>query len=197
MTGRLVGAIPNLPAAGVVVPSRRVVLPVVPSPEPAAGVSPRWWSCFWGRRWSPTLRVHPAIRHRPPRPPEPGNSSIVTSVQDDLIVTPKPRAGSGWGDSNSTSPISSTRGQRAIGMATCRFDERSVTALVHRCPWFAHRLRTQHGPRGPVPSGRGRLRRSGPPRAGTGSAGRARQGRSSPWSSASLGSTIGPPVVGR
>ena len=39
-TGRLVGAIPNLPAAGVVVPSLRVVLPVVPSPEPAAGVSP-------------------------------------------------------------------------------------------------------------------------------------------------------------
>jgi hypothetical protein len=37
-------------------------------------------------------------------------------------------------------------------MAACRFDERSVTALVRRCPWFAHRLRTQHGPRGPVPS---------------------------------------------
>jgi hypothetical protein len=40
MTGRLVGAISNLPAAGVVIPSLRVVLPVVPSPEPAAGVSP-------------------------------------------------------------------------------------------------------------------------------------------------------------
>jgi hypothetical protein len=40
MTGRLVGAIPNLPAAGVVVPSLRVVLLVVPSPDPAAGVSP-------------------------------------------------------------------------------------------------------------------------------------------------------------
>jgi hypothetical protein len=39
MLGHLVGAIPNLPAAGVV-PSLRVVLPVVPSPEPAAGVSP-------------------------------------------------------------------------------------------------------------------------------------------------------------
>jgi hypothetical protein len=24
-------------------------------------------------------------------------------------------------------------------MAACPFDERSVTALVHRCPWFAHR----------------------------------------------------------
>jgi hypothetical protein len=41
MTGRLVGAIPNLPAAGVVVvPSLLAVLPVLPSPEPAAGVSP-------------------------------------------------------------------------------------------------------------------------------------------------------------
>jgi hypothetical protein len=40
MTGRLVGANPNLPAAGVVVPSLRVVLPVVPSPESPAGVSP-------------------------------------------------------------------------------------------------------------------------------------------------------------
>jgi hypothetical protein len=40
MTGRLVGAIPNLPAAGVVVPSLRVVLPVAPSPDPAAGVPP-------------------------------------------------------------------------------------------------------------------------------------------------------------
>jgi hypothetical protein len=40
MTGRMVGAIPNPPAAGVVVPSLRVVLPVAPSPEPPAGVSP-------------------------------------------------------------------------------------------------------------------------------------------------------------
>ena len=40
MMGRLVGAISNLPAAGVVVPSLRVVLPVPPSPGSAAGVSP-------------------------------------------------------------------------------------------------------------------------------------------------------------
>jgi hypothetical protein len=33
----------------------------------------------------------------------------------------------------------------------------------------------------PVPPGRGRLRRSGPPQPGTGAAGRARQGRSLPW----------------
>ena len=44
MMGHLVGAIPNLPAAGVVVVvvvlGLRVVLPVLPSPERAAGVSP-------------------------------------------------------------------------------------------------------------------------------------------------------------
>jgi hypothetical protein len=43
MMGRLVGAIPNLPAAGVVVVvvlGLRVVLPVLPSPGSAAGVSP-------------------------------------------------------------------------------------------------------------------------------------------------------------
>ena len=34
MPGRLVGAIPNLPAAGAVVPSLPVVLPVIPNPEP-------------------------------------------------------------------------------------------------------------------------------------------------------------------
>jgi hypothetical protein len=36
------------------------------------------------------------------------------------------------------------------------------------CPWFTRLLRTRHGPTGvPVPSGRGRLWRSGPPRSGT------------------------------
>jgi hypothetical protein len=34
MMGRLVGAIPSLPAAGVVAPSLRVVLVVIPNPEP-------------------------------------------------------------------------------------------------------------------------------------------------------------------
>jgi hypothetical protein len=40
MMGRVVGAIPSLPAAGMVVASLRVVLLVVPIPEPAAGASP-------------------------------------------------------------------------------------------------------------------------------------------------------------
>jgi hypothetical protein len=40
MTGRLVGAIPNLPAAGVVVPSLLAVLPVLPSPDPAVEAFP-------------------------------------------------------------------------------------------------------------------------------------------------------------
>ncbi len=34
MMGRLVGAIPSLPAAGVVAPSLRKVLVVIPNPEP-------------------------------------------------------------------------------------------------------------------------------------------------------------------
>jgi hypothetical protein len=52
----------------------------------------------------------------------------------------------GWGDSNSTPPVPSTPGQEAVDGATCGFDERSVTALVRRCPRFAIRLRTQCGP---------------------------------------------------
>ena len=32
-------------------------------------------------------------------------------------------------------------------MVACRFDQRWVTPLIHHCRWFAHRLRTQHGPR--------------------------------------------------
>jgi hypothetical protein len=38
MPACLAGVIPNLPAAGVVVPSLPVVLPVIPSPEPAVVV---------------------------------------------------------------------------------------------------------------------------------------------------------------
>jgi hypothetical protein len=34
-----------------------------------------------------------------------------------------------------------------MGRASCGFAERSVTALVRRCPRFTVRLRTQHGPR--------------------------------------------------
>jgi hypothetical protein len=40
MMGRVVGAIPNLPAAGMVVASLRLVQLVVASPEPAVGVGP-------------------------------------------------------------------------------------------------------------------------------------------------------------
>ena len=80
-------------------------------------------------------RARPVLSDPSPRGQEPGGLAAVR-----------------WGDSNSTSPISSARGQRALGRAACRFDECSVTALVHRCPWFANRLRTQHGPSGvPVP----------------------------------------------
>jgi hypothetical protein len=54
-----------------------------------------------------------------------------------------------WGDSNSTAAAFTVRGQEAVGGATCGFRERPVTASDRRCPWFACRLRTQHGPRGP------------------------------------------------
>jgi hypothetical protein len=63
--------------------------------------------------------------------------------------------GSGWGDSNSTLAVSSMRGQGAVGRRTCGFGECPVTALVRRCPRFAIRLRTQHGP---APLGHGWLR---------------------------------------
>jgi hypothetical protein len=64
-----------------------------------------------------------------------------------------------WGESNSTSPVSSVRGQEAVRGATCGFSERLVTlllAVIHGSPVGC---RPKHGPtRGvSVPSGRGRL----------------------------------------
>jgi hypothetical protein len=59
---------------------------------------------------------------------------------------------SGWGDSNSTSLLSTTRGQKAIGLDACGFHARSLAARVRCCPWFAVRMRTHHGPRGPIAS---------------------------------------------
>jgi len=71
-------------------------------------------------------------------------------------------------DSNSTAAVSYARGQEPVGSTTCGFGDQSVTARARCCPWFARRLRTQRGPAVvAVPSGRGRLRRSGPPRPGT------------------------------
>jgi hypothetical protein len=71
-------------------------------------------------------------------------------------------AAAGWGDSNSTSLSCVVRGQEALGLATCGYDQRVVTASVRCCPWFALRLRTQHGPR-PVADASGApvLRRQG------------------------------------
>jgi hypothetical protein len=88
----------------------------------------------------------------PPRPQDEARP------REPLIVgkSPEGPSAAGWGDSNSSSSVLSTAGQGTIGGETCRFDERSVTVDVRCCPWFARRLRTQYGPRGPVPSGRGR-----------------------------------------
>jgi len=55
-----------------------------------------------------------------------------------------------------------------------------VTARARWAPLPAGSACSHRVPAAPVPAGRGRLRRSGPPRSGTGSAGRARQDRSSP-----------------
>jgi hypothetical protein len=75
-----------------------------------------------------------------------------------------------WGDSNSTSPISSIRGQDAIGSLTCGMPERLVTAPARCCPWFARRVRTQRGPNERFrPSDA--ARRSSPLRRGIGSVG--------------------------
>jgi hypothetical protein len=59
---------------------------------------------------------------------------------------PQARSSYGTGDSNSTAPVSSIRGQGAVGRATCGFCERLVTTRARCCPWFPLRLRTQHGP---------------------------------------------------
>src|SRR5215218_8952091 len=60
---------------------------------------------------------------------------------------------------------------------TSRYSRPFVTAHARREPGVPAAMRTQRGPWVLVPSGRGRLRRSGPPRPGTGSAGWERQGR--------------------
>jgi hypothetical protein len=69
------------------------------------------------------------------------------------------------GNSNSDSPRSSTRGRSSGGPLSCGSSEPAVTARAHRCPWFLPALWTQRGPDS-GPSGRGHLRRSGPPRPG-------------------------------
>jgi hypothetical protein len=108
--------------------------------------------CPWKRWLPPQPEGEARPRWPPPRGQEPGGLGAA-----------------GWGDSNSTSPVSSARGQGPVGGATCGFRMHLVTAPARCCPWFTRQLRTQHGPtRGvQVPSGRGRLRRSGPPRPGT------------------------------
>jgi hypothetical protein len=54
----------------------------------------------------------------------------------------------GWGDSNSATAVSSSRGQEAVGQVTCGFADRLVSARARCCPRFTGRLRTQHGPTG-------------------------------------------------
>src|SRR5215216_7136471 len=58
-------------------------------------------------------------------------------------LVPAPLSGSvskfvriGWGDSNSTTAVSSVRGQGAVGPETCGSWERLLTARARCCPWF-------------------------------------------------------------
>jgi hypothetical protein len=71
----------------------------------------------------------------------------------------------GWGDSNSGPPPQAPPGNGCAGWLTCDSLLPIVTACARRTPHLP-------GPRVPtvyrvVPSGRGRLRRSGPPPQGT------------------------------
>jgi hypothetical protein len=69
------------------------------------------------------------------------------SVTHRIVGKSRTARGSRGGDSNSTAPGSSIRGQGAIGAATCGFSELLMTAPVRCCPWFTGQLRTQYGPR--------------------------------------------------
>jgi hypothetical protein len=76
MTGRLVGAIPNPPAAaGVMAPSLRVVLPVIPSSDPAVGASPALAVLPLGVALVPNPAGSPSDPASAPRIPEPDKSS--------------------------------------------------------------------------------------------------------------------------
>ena len=78
-----------------------------------------------------------------------------------------PRA-RGGGETRTPPALACSSESGGLGRATCGFAEHRVSAPARCCPRFTIRLRTQRGPtEGPVPSGRGRLRRSGPPRPGT------------------------------
>ena len=55
MMGRVVGALPNLPAAAAAVASLRVVLAVLPSPDPALGAFPLLAVLYLGVAVAPSL----------------------------------------------------------------------------------------------------------------------------------------------
>jgi hypothetical protein len=131
-------------------------------------------SCSWSRASSSRLGakarfalgrvwVAPGSRSREKRRGTPGNAGVgcgsaFAHVKGPtgpfLLVTGGAFGWLRWGDSNSTSPICSIRGQETVGRRTCGFGEHPVTARVRRCPRFAIRLRTQHGP---APLGHGWL----------------------------------------
>jgi hypothetical protein len=116
-----------------------------------------------GRPARPLSAFHCPVRRLPCREGHASRLKVVGATRGGQ------RAASQWGDSNSTSPVASIRGQGAVGPVTCGSCDRLLTARARGCPRFADRLRTQHGPapvRGgglSILSGRGRPGRVDPP----------------------------------
>jgi hypothetical protein len=75
MTGRLAGAIPNPSAAAAVAPSLRVVLPVIPSPDPVVAASRALAVLLLAAAVVPNPPGSPSDPASAPRIPEPDNSS--------------------------------------------------------------------------------------------------------------------------
>jgi hypothetical protein len=94
-----------------------------------------------------------------------------------MASAPGHSAAIGWRDSNSAPPPQVLPARSRIAAVTCDSSQPVVTAGARWAPLAAGRVCTQRVPPAPIPSGRGRLWRSGPPRPGTGSAGRAPRGR--------------------
>jgi hypothetical protein len=116
---------------------------------------------------SPPLRTGSAIHY-----PEDRNGGRVQPV---MIADPGAESTGRCRRRGSSppSPCCACRGPGREGALSCGSPQPVVTAPARRRPAVPDAARTQHGPGqpgarlAPVPSGRGRLRRSGPPRPGT------------------------------
>jgi hypothetical protein len=92
------------------------------------------------------------------------SSSSVTAAS---WARPEGPTAGGWGDSNAGPSLEGLPGGGCAGGLTCGSFVPAVTARARCSPLSAGSVCTHRVPAGPVPSGRGRLRCSGPPRPGT------------------------------